>query len=191
MKTNHRHYILLLFALATIIVSIFGYVFLRAAVLSEAVQSAQLIKEANLIDEKKQHEQGVTSLYTQSAESREKLRGYLVAEESVVTLIEEIEKIGADTNAPIELGSISSEDASKGSAIALSSFKAHVEARGTWADVMRDLVLLEKMPHSVSISNVRLFNSGEMVASELPVKGTPVKTSQWRLSLDIKILTTK
>lgn len=194
MQTNHRHYILLLVALITLAVSSFGYYLFNQTITAQAIESSRIIKEAATLDEQKQREQDVASAYAKSAEDRSKLMSLLVQQDKVVDLIEEIEKIGVDTSTALELSGITSEEAVTEKGTATSHFGAHVDARGTWAEVMHVLILIENMPHAVSLSNVRLTEAGDTSSSaELSVKAkTPakeIKVKQWRLTLDIRVLT--
>lgn len=197
MQTNHRHYILLVFAILALGESVFGFVFLRNIILREAIKSSEIISETKSIEDKNKRAEGIASAYEKTVQDRTKLTSFLISNDKVVDLIEEIEKIGADTGATLELSNIAHEDLPKEGGFQLGYFTAHIDGHGEWSDVMRDFILLENMPYNVILSNIRFEESGESAAAELPVvvkKGktaTSIKAKQWRLTLDIKILTTK
>jgi sigma54-dependent transcription regulator len=180
MYTNHRHYILLVFALLALIVTVLGYSFLKNAIVSEAVQSSKAIKAAALIDGQKQRAQDIASKYTRSADDRAKLNGYIVNEEEIVNLIEEIEKIGTDSNAPLQLSGVTTDTGVAVHGVTLNKLSAHIDVQGSWGNVRRALLLIENMPHAVAISNVHLETTGDVA-----------KEKQWHLALDIKVLTVK
>lgn len=194
MYTNHRHYILLIFALGAITLTIFGYSFLHRLILAQARDSAQILREVNLIDEKKQRDQDVTSIYTKSAEDRLKLNSYLVPQDKIVNLIEEVEDFGITTNTELELSAITNEDAGVVGGVPFGHFKAHVDGQGTWANILRALILLENMPYSVTLNNIRIISGAESSSANLPIKGAVQKAPavrEWRLTLDLQVLTLK
>ncbi len=176
MYTNHRHYILIIFAIITLAVSVFGFVFLRDLIYSRAVTSAKIAREVSQIDEQNKHESDITSIYDKSSEQRRLLDSFIVPKEKIVDLIESIEKIGVDTSTDLELSSITNQESKDDKT---SQFQAHVDVKGTWTNIMRSLILIEGLPYSVSINNTRLIKSGDS------------KSSQWELSLDLRVLTGK
>lgn len=195
MYTNHRHYILLIFALAALVLSVLGFSLLRGNIISQAIESAQAIKDAALIDDQKQHAEEIARKYEKSADDRTKLGSYIVTEDKIVNLIEEIEDIGIRSGAPLELSGITTEPGTASKGVTFNTLKARVAGKGSWSSLMQALILLENMPYALSLNNVRLEVSGESSVAELPIKNSKTKpaTKQtlWHLTLDIKVLTTK
>lgn len=183
-----------MFALAAFALSILGYVFLRAAVISRAIESSQALKDAAVIDGQKQRAQEVETSYEKSVEDRAKLASYIVTEEKIIGLIEEIEKIGIDTGTSLDLSGITTDTGKAQNGVFLGNVSFHVEVRGPWKSILGALILLENIQHAANLSNVRIEETGETVsAAELPVKAGTTKATtqekQWRLALDIKTLT--
>ncbi len=194
MYTNHRHYILFFFALATLVASVIGYEVLYRTVTSQSARTNKATREIALADERKQREEDTASVYTKTAEERARLGNLIISQEKVVDFIQSVEKIGNDVNVQIELSAITREPVSTETAFGY--FKGHIEARGSWANVMRSLMLIENMPYSISLSNFRLTQSSESFSTELPVKGSTGSLGTkgsgqktWSLSLDIRVLT--
>jgi|GEM_PF-2927739 len=185
MKTNHRHYILLSFALLTLVLASAGYGMAYRAIKLQAVRAQEAAKEINTADERKQREFEATALHTKTAADRARLESFIVPSEGIVNLIETIEKIGKDVNAPIELSAIGSEPVAGNSG--LSYFKARLKASGSWASVLRALTILENMPHGVTLRNVEVAQSTEPAATPSTVRAPKV----WDLSLEIRVLTRK
>ena len=98
-------------------------------------------------------------------------------------VIEMVEKIGEYSNTDLELSTISNDK---------DSIKAKVNAKGSWAGVMKALILLENLQVSSSISNISLNTSLGLDGGVLK-SGEKKSTNQniWNLSLDIQALTSK
>jgi Tfp pilus assembly protein PilO len=175
MYTNHRHYILLIFAIITLVVTVFGFIFLRKDIYERAGVAAEIVKEVNQIDEKNKREIDIANIYDKSSGQRNLLSSFLVSKEQIVNLIESIEQIGTDTSTNLELSGIVNQEVSKDNKV--STFQSHIEVQGSWSNVMRAFILIENMPYSVSLNNIRL------------VKSNASKSQEWTLSLDARVLT--
>ncbi len=183
MYANHRHYILLVFAVAAFAVAVLGYSFLRSKVFAQVEQTAKVTKNIAVIEEKKRREQDVASAYAKLEEERRLLTSYVVSKDGIVNFIEMIEKIGADTSTGLEISGITDEvELELAGETVVGHFKARLEGSGKWANVMRALVLVEHMPYNISLNNIRLSAS--------TAAGTTT-SKVWDLSLDIRVLTVK
>lgn len=172
MKINSRHYILIIFALASMVVSIYGYFFVYKETVKQAENYIHTSKELEDEDNKERGEKELIRIYDSSKESRTKLMSFLVNENKVVDFIETVEGVGDDSGTKIELSAIN-KDTEK--------IKARVDAKGSWTGIMRALVLLENLPFSATIRNVRIDTLNDLG------KGAHA----WNLSLEIEVLTIK
>lgn len=179
MNINHRHLVLLILALVALSASIFTYSFFYNFVKSEAEESAQLSQQIAAIEEQRRHEQGVASVYQQSVSDLAALKSYVVTGEQVVDLIEEIEEIGTTTSTSLELTGITNSANASQKEGEFSVFTATVHGKGTWTNIMRALILIEHLPYSMSINNIRFAEEG----------AGPARV--WTISFGIKVLTTK
>lgn len=181
MKINHRHITLLTFALVTIVVAVFGYLFIYNQTIKQAdhyvVANHELIAE----DARKQNEQDLIKIYNSTKETRNTLTTLLIHEDKVVDFIEMVEKVGVDSNTDTELTSIVNVG---------STIKAKINSKGSWSNVMKSLVLIENLPINISLSNVRLNAS---VAPEKVSEKNPKQqaVSYWELLLDVEAITIK
>jgi outer membrane murein-binding lipoprotein Lpp len=185
MYTNHRHYILLIFAIAAFALSGCVYIFLRQKIQGMAVEAALQSAEIDRLDEKKQHERDVASAYAKFAMDRELINSSVVSQENIVKLIEEIEAIGTLAGIDLELSAIRNGEFTTNRGLSLGHFEAHASGKGSWAQVMHTLALVENMKYSISINNLRLFEASDVVA------GKETGRRVWKLEFDMKILTTK
>ena len=179
MKINHRHYILIIFAIISIIVSIFCYFFLYRQTTTQANNYLDSIKQVESEKNTVNYEQKLIDTFNKYEQDRLKIESYVVKEDKLVDFIERIEKIGSDSKTDLQLSSITSVD---------NKIKARVNTTGGWQGVMTALQMIENIPLSVSISNVRLDTSGDI---EGIVNSKTTKIREWRLSIDIETLTTK
>jgi len=186
MKINHRHYILVIFAIATFAISLSGYIFLYKKVKAQAQHSSEARVEVLLGNQKKLQERELTTLYADTQEDRSRVDKYVVSEDKIVNFIETIEKIGSDSLADVEMSSINVEKANSKDKKNNGYINAHLNVRGSWSSVMRALILIENLPYNVDIGHINLVYSG---ASDIDKNNA--KVNEWTLSLDIKVLTAK
>ena len=190
MYINHRHYILLVLALVTVVLSALGYTVLYRAIVSQSVRAHEAMKEIASVDEKQKHAEDAASIYTKTSETRTRIANLAVSQEKIVDFITSVEKLGDDAGVQLELSSITNEPFAAGKTTGY--IKGRVDARGSWTNIMKALILIEHLPHSVSLSNVRLVQTSVTPSEELPVKFPQSSASKvWNLTLDIKALTTK
>ncbi len=189
MKINHRHYILLIVAFIVFLISAASYLLLYREVVSQARQSSQILAEVTLESNKKLHERELTATYADTLSDRTRVTSFVVSEDKIVPFIESIEKIGTDSGTDLEISAIGTEKSTTQDA-GFGHIAAHIDVKGSWTNVMRALLLIENMPYSAVINNVRLVASDAIQTVEVK-KGTSQKIRQWGLSLDIRILTSK
>lgn len=182
MYTNHRHYILLLLAIGAVTLSGIGYAVLYHAITSQSIKAHDALKTIALADERKKLEEDTASLYAKTKDERSDLGNLIISQEKIVDFIKSVEKIGDDVNVQLELSAITNEPISAEDIF--SYFKGHIEAHGSWANIMRTLILVENMPYAISLYNVKLAQSAESSSTKLPTK-------VWDLSFDIRVLMTK
>ncbi len=179
MKINHRHYILIVFAFASILVSVACYFFLYKQTTKQANNYLKAVDQVQSEKTGVNYEQKLIETFNKYEADRQKIESYMVEEDNLVEFIEQIEKIGNDSKTDLELSSIGNADG---------KIKVKVTAIGTWQEVMTALMMLENMPISISVKDVRLDTSGDI---EKTVGGKTVNVQGWRLSQDIEVLTTK
>ncbi len=172
MKINPRHYILILLALASIGISVAGYFLIYNQTIFQAEHYVNANKELENENTKKQNDQDLVKIYDNSKDDRTKVSSFLVKEDKIVNFIEMVEKVGNDSHIDLELSSISNDDA---------KVKAQVNAKGSWSGILTALTMIENLPVSSTISNVKMNVAGS------PVKGA----RDWSLSLDIEALMIK
>lgn len=172
MKINSRHYILIILSIATIILVILSYIFMYNKTTEQARNYIDTVKKVEDENSRKQSEQDLIKMHDETESDRSKIHSFIIQEDKVVDFIETIEKIGDNSDTKIELSAIAKDDM---------SIKAKVTATGSWSNIMTALMLIENIPLSVSLNDIRLYST------ETSAKG--VKT--WNLGLDIQVLTTK
>ncbi len=196
MYANHRHYILFTLAFVTFIVTALGYAYMRQRVYQQAVRSAELTKQVKLMEDKKKHDMDITKASSKLSEEQDIINSYIVPKDKIVDFIEVVEKIGNETSTKLELSSIATAEIVKGKKIEdnFTTLKARIDVVGTWANVMRAFTLIENLPFSLSVSNIKLNEgSGSAALPEAAPIGTTTKaivkqTKTWSLAFDIKVL---
>jgi hypothetical protein len=178
MYTNHRHYILTIFAVLAVGVSIFGYITMWNVINEQAGEYSRMSAETLAENEQKKHQQDLASVYTQSTETRNSIKTFIVSQEKIVEFLDIVEKIGIDSGAPIDVSGINTGEFTLDSSNAIGHFSVHITSSGSWSGIMKVLMLIEYMPYSVSLNNIHISKGGD-------------KNSKWDLALDLRILTTK
>jgi hypothetical protein len=169
MKHHHTHIPFLILAIAVIVVagSLYIYMFYATAA---SVDRANLARDVVLREKADQsQEKSLVSLASTTESDRSRLASFFVPAGDVVSFITALESLGPESGSTVSIASISSDSL---------SVAAHIDAHGSWSSVMRALSLAERMPYAVSISNVRVDESG----------GADSKSHAWSLSMDIKAL---
>ncbi len=172
MKINHRHYVLIFLALFSVAVSVGSYVLLYRHAIFQAEHYVNANKELEDEDNKRQSDQGLVKTYEASKDSRAKITTFLIKEDKIVDFIEMIEKVGSEAHVDLELSSIDNNDI---------KVKAQVTAKGGWSNILTALTLIENLPISSSIGNIKMNVSD----------GKDKQSRIWNLSLNIEALIIK
>src|SRR3989344_6022080 len=110
MKANHKHYTLLILAIATTVVCIVAYITLYRTVRSHAAESGEMLRELALEDERKKREQDIVSVYSKTASDREYIQNLVVSQSQIVKFIESVENIGHSSGSSVEFSNIEVEN---------------------------------------------------------------------------------
>lgn len=120
---------------------------------------------------------------------RDTLQSYFVKEDEVVKFIESIEDLGKKTNTIVQITQAqASQDPKKASTLFIS-----LSSSGTFVDVTHFLVLLENLPHDMSVNKVLLSveTTPEQTVVD-PKTGKIVSskpgTKSWAADVDINLL---
>lgn len=147
MKINHRHYILILFAIITVVVVCIGYYFIYNKTIIQAESYVHANQEVDIEAHKKQTDQELQKMFDATKSSRAKLSSFLVHENTLVTFIEMVENVGEQTGTKLELSSLTTES---------DMVKARVTVSGSWTGVISALMLIENLPVNLSINDIHL-----------------------------------
>jgi hypothetical protein len=170
MKHHHTHIPFLILAIAVIVVagSLYIYMFYASAASVDRANIARAVVLREKADQSQ--EKSLVAAASTTESDRARLASFFVPADDAVSFITALESIGLQSGAQVSIASISSDSL---------SVQAHIDAHGSWSSVMRALSLAERMPYAVSISNVRMDESGAVAGS---------KSHAWSLSMDIKAL---
>jgi hypothetical protein len=172
MNINHRHFVLILVSIITLIVVCTAYFFIYKQTIVQADHYASANFEISNEDGLRQKEADLKKVYDDTKTERDNLKLFFINEDKAVVFIEMVEKVGIDTNTKIEMGSISNT---------ADVLKANVKVDGSWMGVMTALGLIENLPVSSVIYDLKINSSGELT-----------KTSRlWTLTFSIEVLTNK
>ncbi|MEK7095368.1 MAG: hypothetical protein AAB895_03825 [Patescibacteria group bacterium] len=185
MKVNYKHYILITIALVALVVSAASYLLLYRQVVSQARESSQALAEFTLENNKKLVERELTALYADSLNARARINSFIVPEEKIVGLIEAIEKAGENSATDLEISAINTEKPKEDETNGLTHINATLAVKGSWINIMRALILIENLPYSLEINNLKLSTLGDDLIAPSK-KGASVKS--WGMSMTIRVL---
>lgn len=188
MKINFKHYILICLAICSVVISGVGYWFVYDRVIKQAKTYSSGLQNISLENNKKQHINEVAKAYNDTLEDRNKITNFLLNDDKIVGLIETIESIGENSSSNVTISGINNEDLSSAEKGTFGHLIARIDAKGTWVNIMRALIMIENLSYSISINNLNLISEGGESASS---KTKIVKNDNWKLSFDISVLTIK
>jgi len=173
MKINSRHYILIIFALTSVIVVSMGYAYIYKKTVTQANNYRDINKEVKNEDNRKKSEDELIKIYDATKEFRSKIPTFFVHENKIVDFIETVENIGSTSKTKLEISSISND---------ANNVKAKINIEGSWANTMTALILIENLPLSITIKNLRMNSTIDSIKKNSRI---------WLLTLDIEALIMK
>ncbi len=122
----------------------------------------------------------IQSEYQSTAAARARLPGLFVPAGNAVAFIEALESIGPASGASVSISSISADPLDGAAPGATGNISADVSAQGSWAEVMKALVLSESLPYQDVIDHVAL--TGQKTSA------TASSKASWQISYHISAL---
>jgi hypothetical protein len=113
-----------------------------------------------------------------TASSRTKLAEFFVPAQKAIIFIKTVESISSSSGATVSIASISADSLETAEPGTVGKITAHVEAGGSWTDVMRTLAMFEALPYESSVDHVSLNTS--IIQGE-----RPPASRRWQMSLDV------
>jgi len=175
---NKNHIGLLIIAAITCAASIGAYIYMSHAISSITAKVVLAKNVLSIEDVGKNQSQNLTLQYQATAADRRKIRSFFVPSSNVVAFIEAVESTGSLSGASVSLTSVSSDAIKSTKPDSLGTVSAKVEASGSWASVMRALMLAETLSYDIAIDNVSLNLSGTSA-------GDGKSGAIWNMSYDI------
>lgn len=200
MKIGHKHYILLIMSILAFVVSGTAYFIMYKNIVKQGTITSKAHAELQYQNEMKKHEEDLVELYNNSEKDRQNINSIIISEDKIVDFIEAVENIGKQSGTDITISSINKENKdSKDTKLKNfnigNTITAKIDAKGSFASIMKSLVLLENIPYQVYLNNVVIttdvsdnVGNGDIVVS---TKKKIATNSKWSMSLQIKALSTK
>ena len=155
MKHTHHHFLITLAIVVTLFVmSLYFYMSYSLGNMTLAVVETRG-KVASL-QTKNDMSEKLKKLDTDSSDDWKKLNMVFVQTDNVVPFIETLESLGTSVGSEVTVTAIDNVPPVKGGLATNGYVNAKVSARGSWASVIKTLMLAENIPYKVSISNVRV-----------------------------------
>jgi hypothetical protein len=145
--------------------AVFAFVVLDKLILSQTLNAEDMARKVLEATKQKERENELKKMVQENSDARSMLSLLLVPKDDIVGFIEKIEGVGVLSGAEVTLSSINAE----------AELKANIEAKGSWANVMRAVGIIENMPFRIAISDLKL----ERTVDEK-------KNSVWKASFVIK-----
>jgi len=124
---------------------------------------------------------GLQDEYASTAAARARLPGLFVSAGNAVAFIEALESIGTASGASVSISSISADPLDGAAPGTTGNISADVTAQGSWAEVMRALVLSESLPYQDAIDHIALAGGRSNAAGD-------ASKAAWQISYHISAL---
>ena len=147
MKPQAPHYFALIIAILIFAASVFAYIFIYHSVTVQTGKTAQAIQNVHTQQMTATNEQKLNDLLNTTENQRLTLGTFMLSSNATVQFIEKVESVGAQSGSKVLLVSISADT---------DILHAHVSAVGGWPNVMRAIHIVESLPYSIIIDNVRV-----------------------------------
>lgn len=177
MKNHYNHITLLIvaFIVTAFVFVLYGYMyFVVGNSLDKALAAREEVKKEQAY---KDQEKNSADLYEKTAKDRAKLSTFFVDDNNKVSFIEMIESLGDRTGSTITLSSIVADDLATSPVGTYGHIKINVDVQGSWASVMKTLILAENLPYMITIRTVRMDTSGTLDAKN--------PKQSWKLSFTL------
>ena len=178
MKINHLPLLILAVVVTIFVASIYGYLYYKINVSEQKISDYQYVIESAKLA--KEREKSFLDRYTSTASKWSSLQNFFVHSDKVVNFIEVIESLSDQSKSTVTIFSIDADNLDNAPVGKEGSIKMKINAKGSWASVMRALSLTEALPYKVSINNVRLNVTNEDSKS---VKDQKI----WDLNFDLQV----
>jgi hypothetical protein len=174
---SHSHIPLLVLAISVtlVVAALYWYMYDAAGT---SVIRASLARDVVATEQYDQLQARNLSVLASSTQAdRDEIGSFFVPSDDVVAFITLMESFGKESGSKAAITSIDADDLSNSSPGTTGRMHLHVDATGSWSEVMDLLGLVENSPYVGTISHVRLTaNTGEATKS------------RWLLSFDIQTL---
>lgn len=168
MRTNSKHYLMLLIGFCSVVVTALGYWYVYDSVIVNGQKKAALIREIEIDMDNKKNEKFLTDVSKATEEDRARISEYFITEDKVLEFITSIENIEKVSSTTVVLSSISNDTSNN-------HIKVNIDIKGEWLNIKKALSLIENLPYSINIDNINLsFNN-----------------DRWNMIIGVRALSTK
>ena len=152
MKPTTHHYLAFSISAAVFCVSIAGYIFLYYSINNQVIKTTNAEATVTLQERMAIKQKNISNSLNTTANDRALIESFILSGKDTLKFIEQIEGLSAISGATVSLASISTDTL---------SFHGHINIQGSWSTSMKALHLIESLPYSLMIQNVRLTTQGK------------------------------
>lgn len=132
------------------------YIFLFREIKAKNEHISGLVNQIEAEANKENMQNSMKTLIVETAPLREKLDGYVIGQESAVSFLELLERIGSDVGAAVDIESVGEDELQQGE---FESLRLMLKVNGEWSEVVRFLGLLELLPVEGKVKQVTVSRS--------------------------------
>ena len=177
MKPTFIHLPLLVLGVLTVSSTAFLYGYMYNAISLSLTQAALAASVVASQEQDSTQAQNIVVLHENTGNARSRLHSFFISDNDAVSFIENLEQLGPKVGSAVSLSNVTADDTTGHSSGSFTKISAHIDASGSWQEVMRTLMLSEILPYQSSISGVTMQVSAE---------GTSKSAKQvWRASYDV------
>ncbi len=147
MKPTYHHYSALTIAFVIFVISISGYIFIYYSIYDQAARTADTNGNIAAQQSAEIKERQISDSIAATVSDRALVSTFLISPNATVPFIDSIEGIGSQTGSKVTIVSISNDTG---------TLTTHININGSWKNVMRAMHLVENIPYSLRMDNVRM-----------------------------------
>jgi hypothetical protein len=166
MLTLKTKIIAILVLLATIAVTIFYWFFISTIIEYKKV-SASAANELFNLQQKRERLSELRNIVRVTETDRNRLDSYFIKKDEAVNFIRQIETLGRQAEAPIEIVTVGIE-AVRGDIDVAERLVLHLKAEGDLTNIVHLFSLLESMPYATRLSSARIEERAGAVDGGMP-----------------------
>lgn len=186
MDKNSRQFILLIISITIVLAFIGAGVSLYATIISYRSDIAQISGEIDKVSHQEAGAKELMQILKETEVPRNNLTAYFVADDKIVDFITVLESTGTKNGVQADIVDLNAEDSTGKPKGTINSATIRLEVRGSWVNILRYIMSVERLPYILAVNNLSLRSAGRSTDSSVGSVKTQ-GTTQWVANFAVTI----